>query len=903
VTVFPEDTLGVMTELGIGGVMTDVTQYALTRNIITHTRGQSDERGSVNPASCSLLLRSPRGLFSPRNPRSEYFEKIGLNTPEKTSVRVGQQRLHLPADAPTARISTPSVSALNIAGDLDVRLDAALTDWVVGQELELCGKFLTTGDQRSWQLSVDAAGRIALRASTSGAAVVSYPSTVALPARPYQRLAIRVTRASATGVLTFYTAATIAGPWTQLGETVTSPSGAIYASAAELTVGDLGTLALTAPSGSVYAFQLRDGIGGTLVASPDFTAVAIGATSFVDDSGRTWSVADGAEINNKRVRSYTEFSDWPAEWSGRPELIVVDGEGVGILERLSQGRRELASTLRRRVPAYAPVAYWPMEEGADAATISSPVAGVRAFRPAAFDMASDDSLPGSSPLPVVQVGGAFVAPVPPTAPAGTWQVELVYRLEELPVATTTMFEVWTTGTARKVRVRISSTSVSIDGLDVDDSSVFSQSALPTEFTGAWARLQIRAVQSGGNVTYSVRWIIIGGAGWSTGATIAAAPGRVTDIRSSFGTGLDGMSFGHLTLFSTNTDTPFNGADQAFNGERAGDRMIRLCAEEGVPFTLSGAAADTVRLGPQRPGTLLNLLQECASTDGGILAEERERLGLRYRPRTSLYNQTPSLTLAYGTRGISLGRPVEPDSSFVRNDVTVNLPGGGFARATLDTGRMSVLDPPNGVGPYEETYDLNLHGEDDAPAHANWRLSVATWDEARYPSITIKPHRAPQLIDSILGLAEGDLVRVTDLPDHLPPGPLDLLVVGYREQLGTHTWVVELVCVPAGPYQVGVADDPVRGLVDSRSSTLATGVDSTAASLSVAVASGLLWVHQVDFNIVVGGEEMTVTNVTGASSPQTFTVVRAANSVTKFHLANAPVHVARPARVALGGSRA
>jgi hypothetical protein len=44
---------------------------------------------------------------------------------------------------------------------------------------------------------------------------------------------------------------------------------------------------------------------------------------------------------------------------------------------------------------------------------------------------------------------------------------------------------------------------------------------------------------------------------------------------------------------------------------------------------------------------------------------------------------------------------------------------------------------------------------------------------------------------------------------------------------------------------------------------------------------------------VGGERVTVTNITGASSPQTFTVTRSVNGVIKAHSAGAEVHLWSP----------
>jgi hypothetical protein len=861
---FPEDPLGTTTELGIDGVFTNVTPHTLTRDIITHSRGQRAEGQAVDPASCSLTLKSPNGLYSPRNPRSPYFEKIGLNTPTRVSVFTGNRYLWLPDSAGNGA-STPDAAVLDITGDIDIRIDLTLDPWNGAANLrELAGKYGVTGNQRSWALFVWTDGRLVWRSSPDGTNVIQYLSPVPIVVPASGRLAVRATLDVDNGAgghtLTWYTAPTIAGPWTMLGTPdIHAGTTSIFSSTAPLMVGDVTDLGFERPTGRAHAFELRSGIGGTVVANPDFSTPAEGAASFVDGAGRTWTPSGSAAITNRQIRFVGEFSDWPAEWSGRGDLITVNGEAVGILERMNQGKKVLASTLRRRIPSYNPVAYWPMEEGADATSIYSPIAGVKSFKPTAFNQAADDTLPGSSPLPVLEVGASFVAPVP-AAPAGTWQVELVYNLDTMPVAKTTLFEVRTTGTARRVLASVATNQVWIEGLDADGSSVFSQTSTGPAFTGAWNRLQIKAVQSGSNVQYVLRWITIGGGGLSTGTTIAAAPGSVLDVRSSFGTGLDGMRFGHLAVFTTESDTPFSSADQAFNGETAAARMTRLCTEEGVPFRLADPAAETAQLGPQRPGTLLKLLQDCADTDGGIFGEERDRIGLRYRPRTTLYNQTPTLTLAYGDRGVARPlRPVEPDS--VRNDITVNRVAGGSGRAVLEEGRLSVQDPPDGVGLYDEDIDLNLYSDDQAEPAAYWRLHLGTWDEARYPVVTVKLHKAPQLIDTVLGITEGDMLRITDLPDFLPPGPVDLLVQGYTERLGTYTWEVEFTCVPAGPWRVGVVDNaanPARA--DTDGSELDTAATATATTLTVRTTDGEPWttnITDLPFDIRVGGEVMQV----------------------------------------------
>ena len=84
--------------------------------------------------------------------------------------------------------------------------------------------------------------------------------------------------------------------------------------------------------------------------------------------------------------------------------------------------------------------------------------------------------------------------------------------------------------------------------------------------------------------------------------------------------LDTWAFGHVTLQNDKTPTTeLINELNAYNGERAGARIQRLLLEEGIPFRIEGNPADTESMGPQRAGTLMNLLQECADTDLGTVA--------------------------------------------------------------------------------------------------------------------------------------------------------------------------------------------------------------------------------------------------------------------------------------------
>lgn len=893
---FPQEPLGTKVEFQIGSTWTDVTEHALLKDIIRHTRGRTGEGQAVDPATCTLTLKSPDGLYNPRNPRSPYYGLLGKNTPMRVSVQAGSPYLQL--DGTANRASTPDVAALDITGDIDIRWEG-VANWYADGAQMLIGKWGAAGD-RSWNMRLQNGG-LYLHTTQDGTTGRQHFAT--LPAGLPYRAALRVVmdvNNGAGGVTTrHYWAPTMAGPWIQFGgDLVSAGTVSIFSGGSALTISpeQIGATPDRLPVvGRCLRAEVRSGINGTVVASPDFTAQTVGATSFTDSAGRTWTVAAGTVTNRHTVFS-GEYSDWPLKSDRAGRLVTVEGEGAGVLRRLNQGKKSFQSTLRRRIPSYNPVAYWPMEEGADASSVYSPIEGVAPFTPREFDFAADDTLAGSAPLPVIQPNAMFLAQVP-TMTDGSWQVEFVYRLDQMPAAETTMLHVRSTGTARQVEVRISPNQINFVGLDTNGGTVFSNLSTAPLFTGGWNRLQILATQSGGNVTYLMRWIIINAQSFVISSTVTAVPGRVVDIRSSFGPGMEGMGIGHLAVFQGEVPTAFNFADHGFNQERAAARLTRLSAEEGLSMGVIGAASDTMEMGPQRSGTLLELLEECEAADGGMLVEDRERSGLVYRTRASLYNQQPKLVLSYGQRGLAEAEPIDDDST-LRNDVTVQRDGGSSGRAELTEGRLSVEDPPVGVGRYDDSTTLNLHSDAQTEPMANWLLHLGTVDEARYPVITLLLHRAPELIPTVLDLVEGDLIRLTDLPTWMPPGPVDLIVQGLSEEIGVRTWTVSLVCAPGSPWRVAVADDSTLAVAGTEWSTLASGVSASATSLSVATASGPLWVREVDFDIRVGGEVMRVTGVSGASSPQTFTVTRSVNGISKAHASGAPIEMLIPARVAL-----
>lgn len=842
---------GTRVELQIGETWTDVTDDVMGTPGIKHTRGRPDEGARVDPSACNLTLRSPNGLYSGRNPNSRNFGLLGRNTPMRVSVD-GEAHLYLPGG--TNRVTTPDASALDIVGDIDIRIEAALTSWRPDTDTELAGKWTGTGTLRSWLMTI-IDGKLRLFWSPDGTASLSALSTAQVGPPMSGRLAVRVTLDVDNGAggrtVTFYTAPTLAGPWTMLGTPrVIAGTTSIFASAAPVDLGSVGSVGFPDPTGRYYKAEIRNGIGGAIVANPDFTVQTPGATSFTDGAGRVWSTAGGATISDRAYRFTGEVSAWPPRWHLSGNNVQAPVQAAGVLRRLGQGAKALDSTLRRRVPSAANLlAYWPLEEGADAdGFAASPVPGVKPLSLTRVQWAAADTLPSSNPLPVFNsAGGELVqmrgnVPAPAGTPTG-WQVRWVYRLDTPNTTRYTFMRILTTGTVREWYIQAKDTESRVLGVDIDGATVVDQLiATSLDLYNQWTTDNFNLSQSGGTVTWQILWQDVGGDAGQFTSTYSGTIGRVTAVTSpsgGFGGPLDGMALGHIAVFSSSTTNAFDGAITAYTGETAGTRATRLAEEESIPFRVAGGTDGQTLVGPQTPRTVLDLLGEAEQADGGILCEDRDHLGLVYRSRPSLYNQTPALTVSYG----QLTQPFDPidDDSRIRNDVTVVRDGGSSSRVQITEGPLSVAAPPSGVGIYDESVTLSLNTDSQTEPIAGWLAHLGTVDEARYQSLTLMLHKYPSLVPAVLALDIGDVVRVTDLPPHLPPGPVDLLVEGYTEDIGPKTWTLVLVCSPASPWQVGVEGDPVYARADTAGSALASSATATATTLSVATTVGPVWV--------------------------------------------------------------
>ena len=911
---FPETALPITVELDLGGTWTDISSDVYERDAIRITRGRSDEGSQVDAGRCFFTLNNRDGTYSPRNPLSPLYGQIGRNARVRVSVDAGDAYLSLPGGSGDYA-STPDTAALGITGDIDIRIEAALLNWQeAGELIELAGKYLTTGDQRSWYFSITS-GFLGLAWTPDGTlgsitSVVSTESTV-LPSS--NRMALRVTldvdNSDGGHTATFYTSDSIDGEWTQLGDpVVTSGTTSIHDGTAPLEVGTVTLISGTPPEGRVYAFQLRDGIDGTVVADIDFTTQTVGDTAFAGDDGLSWGLVGDASISNRKIRFDGEISSWPVRWDTGGNDVYTQVEAAGIMRRLGQGAAPIQSALRRRIPSDPNLlAYWPLEDGGEARQAASGLSDGRSATTVGFDYASESTLAGSDPLPVLSSTqddalARFVGRVPASGQQ-EWTVEFVYKNDSPDATLYSWIRIRTTGEISDWLLQMNATGGRVYGADSDGNVIVDDPFVWTTVVpfGEWYRMQFHAIEGGvGFIDYTLKWLQVDTTAitW-TGSVSPYALGWVTSVGSpanGWAAALDGMALGHIAVFEAET-TIFEHADNGYAGEWAGGRLKRLTNEEEIPFWLHGRTSDHEEMGPQLPGQLLDLMQDCAEADHGILYEEREVVALGYVDRDRLYNQDIALTLDYtGTDG--LVTPLEPvdDDQHVRNDVTVSRVDGSSGRVRETEGPLSVSAPPDGVGVYSEAVTLNLYEDHQTSNAAGWLVHLGTWDGTRYPAVRMLLQNAPDLVEQASSVDVGDRMQITNPPAWLPPEDIDLRVQGYSELLHQFRWELEFNCTPYGPWEVGVRDDTDRARRETAGSELASGVDADDTVLSVSTTLGPLWATaagDMPFDITVGGERMTVTAISGATSPQTFTVTRSANGIVKSHDAGADVRLPRP----------
>jgi hypothetical protein len=624
--------------------------------------------------------------------------------------------------------------------------------------------------------------------------------------------------------------------------------------------------------------------------------------------------------NGKSVRFWGEVSSWPQSWDPTGNDAWVDIQASGVLRRLGTGQAPLRSApyvyWANPSPGRQAFAYWPMEDASGASQFASAVTGVAPMSiTGSPTLATYSTITASDALPSFTTGTGATGHIPTytpgsqsqsgitcyvAIPSGGESSQAILSIGTTGSLTWELYYVSTGGGQLGVRGRDASgtlqldtgtAAVSVNGVPV----VVGLTVLQADATNVYAQLDVQTVSGGSNSDVTV---------FIQGATYTA--GRFVSVRVAPAGALTGTAVGHIAV-STNPVVSFSDY-QGNLGEAAAVRFQRLCNYINMPshIVLSGVTFNIgPAMGPQHSGAFLDLLQECVDVDGGLLFELTDRLGLGYRCRDTVENQASAvLALDYSLGQLSeVPAPVD-DDQYTRNDITVTRLNGSSTRAVQSTGTLNNQTPPAGVGTYATSITVNVQSDAQTADEAGRRLYMGTLAEPRYPDVSLQLARteitsSATLRQNALALMPGDRLTIANPPAWLPPDTISAIVLGYTETFDQFLHSIKWNTMPESGWRVAVSDDATFGRADTDGSTLAAPVTATAASLQVATttASSPLWSAaggDAPFDVMVGGERMTVTSVTGSTSPQTFNVTRSVNGVIKPQAQNTAVQLYQPA---------
>jgi hypothetical protein len=629
-----------------------------------------------------------------------------------------------------------------------------------------------------------------------------------------------------------------------------------------------------------------------------------------------------------------EIASLPQKWDSTGTDAWVVLEAAGAKRRLSQGAKPIRSPLSRTVEGYAPLHFWPLNDAANAVALYDKGSGQTNMTIGGLTQLAKVEGPPGDTLPVIETISdppfdaltSVAASATISDSASSWGIEFGFKVNQsvdytqlLPLIIRTnsftieptFYNILSTGQGDRVTEIRTKAFVSLLDIAASGSSQFTAD-------DAWHLFRITCVQDG--TTLYMYTTLDNEYPLSASATLTMEPVTKIDVMYSMNTDVSSMAIGNIVMWNNLPKPPVGSwssepftyyAFSGYSGETAPNRISRVCTENGLSCTNYGSPLSTA-MGPQPAGTLLTVLADTASTNGGVLYDSRLDLGFCYRPRIDLYNQDGT-AISY-TSGVYSGE-LEPtdDDQLTCNDYTVNRPLGGSGRYIKTTGPLNINDPTqdvDGVGIYDAQGDKNLYFDTDLIDYAAWQVHLGTWDEVRIPEVTFELAREcikndPVLLNALLALDITSVFRFTNAPIWIPPDDLKLMISGYSEEITNFGWPITFNTTPASRYDVAVYDTaPVLSRYSQCYSSLETAVNASDTTFSVQFTDGIRWVRTADvadalpFQCFLGGEIVTVTDVNGTTSPQSFIVTRSVNGVVKAHDAGTSIEVYPIARYAL-----
>jgi hypothetical protein len=262
--------------------------------------------------------------------------------------------------APSLVASGASTPDIAFAGDIEIRAtvipsnlgEQPITFTLLGQTI---AAQWTEPSQKSWWLHLRE-GTLIFVYSTDGSNFTGLFQE--LDAEPGEEIKVRVTHdvnnGSGSRVTTFYQSRDGVN-WDLLSTQTFGTAGTMFNSTAAVTVGYITGNNTFQFYGGIKDVEIRNSIGGTVVANPDFTDWPTNANTYVDGAGKTWTLQGLATIDAPAcvpvyqarywglVDASLIVSDWDWIW---PENVTNPAEGSVWLKGVASGNLALCLTER-----------------------------------------------------------------------------------------------------------------------------------------------------------------------------------------------------------------------------------------------------------------------------------------------------------------------------------------------------------------------------------------------------------------------------------------------------------------------------------------------------------------------------------------------------------------------------
>jgi hypothetical protein len=911
---------------------------------VTYTWGMPNEQGKAlaPPSTVEGVLNNTGGHWTPGNPMSDYYDYLqGRNVPTRLALRVSRDGFDNRTSAFAWLVSDTSDSW----GDGSSGSGSVSVGSGVGVHTQpSAGAYVYTylgGSYEDCQVALSMPTSSVAFVAITGAPVeplnlmLRFQSTGTFAGEHYLlRTEIRTDNAVYVAIYhsTLGNLSGFVGPVAGLSQNVAmrakfqiegqSLRGKVYLAGPTNDPDQFEPLGWQV---SAHHERLTGGIAGVR------TGRAVGNTN-----GTLTASYDSWEL--RLVRHSGELARMQPTWEESHRIKKAAFKCADITQRLGRPERPALSSAPRRYIAknneFAASDYWPLDEsanagqyGLNAVTGGSPVAFLRPVVPTphgSFSWGKTDPALAHIPAFVTTTNEFQMQFVVNQATLGaSWSVSWLMRttadaagqVQFTTVANNQQFIFFWQNNAWTLFLNPGNITVM--------TGVFPSEA---GTQGAWTTVSLTSYPNGANIGWYVHF---NGQDMGGGSSVAASYSVLrwlTSYVAGPATGGQGdVSWSNVLVTPTRMDTVIFQGDfitlgqkvdnvlRGWPGERSGLRAFRLCAEEAVPFDYWGDLANTRPMGPQRPIPLIDQLTECAEADGALLFAPRYTPGISFRGRRSMAARAADATLSYASGHVAPRFMPSADDRPTANLVRAERIGGGFLIMEQATGPMNTKDPgtdAEAVGRSPADAKVNVHTDAQLGDVGGWVRALGTTPEIRFLRVIVNmaarelttgvdPTAPARAVES---LRVGDRLVITGMGAADVYRDLDQVVRGGTEVFTNNRH--HRNTFNTAPYEkyrgavFGDANSRYDGAVTTLDAQLTAG---TTGARNVTTTAGMPWTTTAGafpLDVLIGGERVTVSGVTGAGSAQVMTIsVRNVNALPvvggKTHPAGTRVYLYQP----------